>query len=286
MFDAEKIRKLNPYDRLRYWITEREKIRFAKNEDHPKPWSDDPIFQTCYFCNVHREHDKVTKWVFKNILRKLPKDPRVVFAVIAFRWFNYIPTGDRLGNYLTKWDLQKVIRLLESIDGQVFTGAFNISNSGSTKPKINRVCEDYIQPVWDDRVKLVEALTEATTLQQAHKILMKYPGLGGSGFMAAQVIADLKHTYVLVDTEDWWTWASPGPGSLRGMNRLEGLQPNAPRRPGWLERLQKWRVRLNKDLEGVADLCGQNTQNCLCEYDKYCRVLFNEGRSKRTYPGV
>ena len=57
------------YERLDdflYWISERECIRIRKAAGDPKPWSNDPVFQTAYFCNVHREDDKVTKWIRRN----------------------------------------------------------------------------------------------------------------------------------------------------------------------------------------------------------------------------
>ena len=53
-------------EHLAYWIEERERIRELKEAGAPKPWSEDAIFQTTYFCNVRREDDKVTKWVRKN----------------------------------------------------------------------------------------------------------------------------------------------------------------------------------------------------------------------------
>ena len=34
------------------------------------------------------------------------------------------------------------------------------------------------------------------------------------------------------------------------------------------------------------NLHAQDVQNCFCEYDKYVRVLNNEGRPRSTYPGV
>jgi hypothetical protein len=49
-----------------YWIKERETVRNLKEMGLPKPWSIDPVFQVTYFCNVNREHDKVTRWIREN----------------------------------------------------------------------------------------------------------------------------------------------------------------------------------------------------------------------------
>src|SRR5690606_26031880 len=101
-------------------------------------------------------------------------------------------------NVFERWNLNLAKHILDQHKAggnQIFTGAFNISNSGSTKPKIDRVCDDYIQPVWEQRKHLVHCLTSdefntghKCTLAEAFSIINKLPGLGGSGFMAAQVI--------------------------------------------------------------------------------------------------
>lgn len=302
------VKKLSPLDRLIYWVRERESIRVAKEAGRPAPWSDDPIFQTTYFTNVRREDDKVTRWYAANIRTPLKADPRVVFATIAFRWFNWIPTGEVLtrcwasvgarhthrlrecleASPLCDWDTPAVVGLLSSRQErgeQVFTGAFNISNSGSTKPKINRVCEDYIQPVWEDHANLQTYFAFNHTLEHAHWHLSRYPGLGGSGFMAAQVIADLKYTGFLKEAKDWHTWCCLGPGSKRGLLRLLGLPLTAKVPRDWPAHLNLLRNKVNSSLPEKWHLHAQDMQSCLCEYDKYIRVLLDEGRSKRTYPG-
>lgn len=299
----EQVKKMKPLDRLLYWVKTREEIRLKKEAGEDKPWTNDKIFQTTYFTCVNRENDKVTVWLRENIREPLRDDPRVFFAVLAFRWFNYIPTGvilrmydvapkDKTAEgYFTHWDLDKVVQVLTHLKdsgNKVFTGAFNISNSGSTKPKINRVCEDYIQPVWEQRKTITDHLTycqDGQCLADAHALLMQMcPGLGGSGFMAAQVIADLKHTYLLEDATDWWTWCSPGPGSKRGMNRVLGRDPKTPiSKPRWVQTIEELREEIYKSWG--AELDAQCIQSCLCEISKYESVLWGEGRSKRTYPG-
>ena len=50
-----------------YWVKERMAVLTNRMAfDNPKPWSDDPIFQSTYFCNVRREDDKVTRWIRMN----------------------------------------------------------------------------------------------------------------------------------------------------------------------------------------------------------------------------
>jgi hypothetical protein len=39
-------------------------------------------------------------------------------------------------------------------------------------------------------------------------------------------------------------------------------------------------MSITKRLEAI------DWQNCCCEYDKYSRTLFGEGRPKQRYPGI
>jgi hypothetical protein len=293
-----EVKKLKPLDRFLYWVKERYSIFTKKEAGKKRPWTDDTILQSCYFTNVHRENDKVTRWYAKNIREPLKDDPAVFFATIAFRWFNWPATGEVLmGNYepsmdwsnlLLDWDTRKAVSRLESIQelgAQIFTGAFNISNSGSTKPKINRVCEDYIEPVWKDRATLEAGIQDAATLASVHRMLKLYPGLGGSGFMAAQVVADLKYTPFLEDASDWDTFCCLGPGSKRGLNRLLGRTTGSPMPLDWRDDLEHYLDLTNEELPDVPPIHAQDFQSCLCEWDKMERVLWNQGRSKRTYNG-
>lgn len=288
--NTEEVKKLTAKERFLYWISERDSILTKRNDGYEKPWTDDEILQSCYFTNVRREDDKVTIWFRENVREPIGNDPDVIFATIAFRWFNLPqPTGEYLHThgYLTNWNKDRVIQGLLGFQNhglKIFTGAFNISNSGSTKPKINRVCEDYLEPVWQARKKLISSISNKS-MKEAFNYLKQLPGLGGSGFMAAQVICDLAFTYALVEAEDWYTWCSWGPGSKRGMNRVYGLEESYP-----MSRLD-WDIRLKRLREEIKDkfyikLHARDVQNCLCEFSKYERVLWNQGKSKRRYQGV
>jgi hypothetical protein len=303
-----EVKKLPVRERLLYFVRERYQIYLKKKAGISRPWSDDEIFQTCYFTNVHREQDRVTIWCRENIREPLRDDPRVLFATLTFRWFNWPPTGDTLTlrcpwddsrNLLTNWDTMTAVKRLEferdNMRRQVFTGAFNISNSGSTKPKINRVCEDYIDPVWKDREQLISFFTDRRnwredhlTLEEAFGALSRYPGLKGSGFMAAQIIADLKHTKFLENASDRNSWCVLGPGSKRGLNRVMGRSVDAPIPKDWrAEMLEVMEFINDRNKVGPIPFIGaQCAQNVLCELGKYERVLWGQGRSKRTYNGL
>jgi hypothetical protein len=288
----EDVRELTPEERFLYWVSERWSILVKRRNGYVRPWTDDEILQSYYFTNVRREDDKVTIWVTENILRPMHYDPLVIFAVLAFRWFNQPqPSGEYLVNHdlLRFWNCELAVKGLTGFKNaglKVFTGAFNISNSGSSKPKINRVCEDYIQPVWEDRMCLLNLiLLRGRTLAGAFEVISKYPGMGGSGFMAAQVVCDLAYTAFLEDAEDFETWCCWGPGSKRGMNRVYGYNENFPMPVGdWNVRLQRLRGIISRKLG--LNLHARDVQSCLCEFSKYERALWNQGHLKRRYKGA
>jgi hypothetical protein len=238
--------------------------------------------------------------VKQNIREPLAGKPGVVFATLAFRWFNWIPTGRRLINYrhtsghrpvcglLGSWDSSRAIAMLTEVweTEQVFTGAFTITAGGQSGSKLTIVCRQFIDPVWRTREALYANLAGAS-LATAHSHLTLLPGMGGSGFMAAQVIADLKHTHVFKDASDWWTWCSPGPGSRRGLNILLDLPLTTKlKKHQWDEEISRLHISTNDMLliYGMPLVCAQDLQNCLCEFSKYERVR-EGGRSKRKYGG-
>lgn len=271
--------------KLVYWITERERVRLAKEAAAPKPWSEDPVFQRVYFCNVNRENDRVTKWIRKNWSH--PENANFEFAMCLARLLNNTNTLDALGY---PWDapsapVPKMIRAqLEEMvaAGETIWGnAYVVTTHGLKMSKLEYL-EKVLGALWDN-VNLRGQLHRPISLSRAHSHLMSYEGFGS--FMAAQVVADLKNTHghPLIMAPDWWTWAAHGPGSLRGLQWVQG-QHGVKVTPGnFLSLLHRLHQEVVTRVQ-VA-ICMQDLQNCLCEFDKYMRVSTGVGRSKRTYPG-
>ena len=151
--------------------------------------------------------------------------------------------------------------------------------------KVSYLLRCVLEPMWKGRFCIQPKAND--TLEAFHKRLTEYDGMGS--FMAAQVVADMKYTPQLLRATDWYTFAASGPGSRRGLNRIFGR----PVKQSWKE--AEWRRELNNlrqtvniklGWNGDKELHGQDLQNCLCEYDKYCRTLFGEGKPKQRYPGL
>lgn len=275
-------------ERFLYWIQERWNIYQRRLAGKPKPWTADPILQSYFFTMPYRELDKTTAWFRRAVRDPLCNDPAVLFATVCFRWFNWIPTGEALvkANLLSKWNAYSAKVMLRKL-GRVFTGAFNISNSGSTKPKIDRVCDDYVQPAWEQREHFLSRWDVECTMEGMHAALSTLPGMGGSGFMAYEVVCDLRYTYLLENAPDKLTWSNMGPGAKRGLNRVLGREVEAPvSKQMWREESAKLLALVRRKLHKMPPFEMREVEHSLCEFFKMERARVGDGHLKRRYAGT
>lgn len=269
---------------LIYWISERESIREKKALGYPKPWSENKVMQETYFCNVHREDDRVTKFIretYSNYSKANPYEdldcPELNMMVA--RMVNKPASLAVMEWPFPRWSFQARYMFLKTMKVKGTWGsAYIVSTNGRAMPK-----HEYVRDLLSAALTPLLQVRQATTLAGAHDVLTGIQGLGS--FMSGQLIADLKNTegYHLMGAPDWWTWCAPGPGSLRGM--------------GWLTETRVTPTMFNhsmpplmKEMEYYFSgmhpkMCMQDLQNCLCEFDKFMRVTNGTGRSKRKYNG-
>ena len=269
----------NNQEQLIYWINEREAIRQRKAHDQPKPWSDNPVMQTTYFCNVHREDDKVTKWVrdtyhsVTHMYEGIEDYP----AVPNFCMARLVNRVESLRDLLWPWECFKEEDFRYQADrlSPFWGNAYVVTTHGQRMSKV-----DYAVDVLGHVFKANPTIPIGHTLEAAHRLLCTLEGFGS--FMAAQVVADLKNTqgHTLGDADDFWLWSAPGPGSLRGLNWFFEKRVTAK---NYQQSIKKaW----EQGMDHVPPMDMQDFQNCLCEYDKFMRVTNGTGRSKRKYQGV
>ena len=266
---------------LIYWIEERYKIYLQKEAGLPKPWSNDPVFQETYFCNVHRENDKVTKWIRQNYNHSHMNMPE--FNMIVARLVNKPSSLRDMHWPFDDWS-ELEYNIFKDVMGQKgsWGSAYIVSTNGRSMPK-----HEYIAELLTAASNALPGLAYGVTCQSYFKALQGITGL--ASFMSAQVVADLKNTpmHPLKTASDWWTFVAPGPGSLRGMAWIEN--ENEPKvSPARFHQLMPWlRDYVDTMLHAeVPRFSNQDLQNCLCEFDKYCRVFYKTGRSKRRYNGT
>jgi len=236
-----------------------------------------PCIQETYFCNIHREDDKVTQWIRERWAEaQLDNNTYPIEANMCMaRLVNRIESLEKL-----QWPWQRFYdNIFEDIAGTTkpFWGsAYVVTTHGQPIGKVEYVC-GVLQAAFE-HPPMVGA---AYTLKAAHKHLMQLEGFGS--FMAAQVVADLKNTpqHCLFQADDWWHWSAHGPGSLRGINWLFADTHITP------ASFESY-IRIGHSLlqDNIPAMCRQDFQNCLCEFDKYMRVKTKSGKSKRKYNGT
>lgn len=276
------------------FCVERESIRIRRElEGRPYPWTDDRILGTFSFCNVNREHDRVTRWIDANIRQPYAYHPLLWFNLCVARLFNWPDTLRRIG-FVKKFSPDTMLDICHSIrigGGKLFTGAYIVSTNGLKMDKAEYVVRKVLAPLWDHRRYFHRYDIDGSSCAQWAELMGSFNGLGG--FMVNQIITDLKYTPILRDAPDWRTFVIAGPGTKRGLNRLMKrgknylLSVNASYALLHLVRDAIGR----QDVPGLSLICKHfndmnNLSNCFCEWDKYERVRLGEGRPRALYkPG-
>ena len=252
-------------------MAERERIRLLKEANAARPWTTDPILANSRFCNVRREDDAVTRWITANIVEPHRDDPDLWFAITVARFINKIETLAAALPCLLPFDSAALRSVLEARGDKAFGKAYRSAIPKKGQKKIPFLFEKILEPLWRDRESLRPRGTD-TLAMFAHR-LRRCDGIGP--FLAAQVVADLKYAEPLKSAADWWLFALPGPGSIRGLNRVRGRELEATyAEQAWYNDLAKLHVEIAPHFAelGMPQLDLQNLQNCLCEVDKWWRL--------------
>lgn len=269
-------------DKFFGFAKERYNIYLVRQQGQKKPWTEDKVLQRYYFCNIFREDDKTTIWVKEHIRDPYATDPDLVFMIAAARLIN------RIESLTWVYDLFKdvhdhnfwtIFRRQLEMCHPIVTGAYMI-RTPTGMSKLDGVIE-VLKPI---RIKGAQMIKFAQTLEEAHRILMRFEFIGG--FMAYEILSDLRHCPPLNEAEDIHTWAHPGPGCTRGMrhliengqlvrlttkDKMSVMQSLLRRsRSQWPEKWPLWEMR--------------EVEHTLCEYDKYIRGQNGEPL-KRLYHG-
>jgi len=281
----------NNLHRFHAFCLERENIRLRREAGKEWPWTKDEILRTFSFCNVNREHDRVTKWIAEHIRKPYAKHPLLWFNLVVARLFNWPETLKEIG-FIEKYISREVREacneaMRKSPDGKVFTGAYIVSTNGLKMDKVKYVTERVLGPMWLARYKSPENPLIAGVNNNCAdwaRWFMQFNGMGN--FMANQIVTDMKYTPILIGAVDRSTFVLAGPGTKRGLNRLI----DRPLKQGWQRggaelllvqvrsELSIFRSPIIKHFEDL-----NNLSNCFCEWDKYERVRLGQGRPRAHY---
>lgn len=269
------------------FVKERFHIAIKRQNDLPKPWSKDPIFQQYRFCNVFREWDSVTQWIAREWREPHGDDRDLWFSMVVARLVNWPETLEYIG-YQNPWNpLRFRRRMLQLLEDEaplrkVYTGAYMVRSDKMPK---HEYLANILTEMWEDRALIRPCVEEP--LEAFYARLISYRGMGS--FMAAQVVADMKYAPIFQGAEDWWTFAASGPGSRRGLNRLVGVEvEDTWTEENWRRTLASLHQKIGRQLvfnKVPYPFHAQDLQNCLCEFDKYERVRLGQGRPRSNFNG-
>lgn len=251
-------------DKFVAFIHERERIRLAKEAGQPKPWTTDPVLQSYRFCNVNRNDDKVSRWIYDNWILPNEHDPLLPKAILLARMINWPDTLEEIG-FPWVWEPEQyALRIRDRINRgeKTWTSAYMITAEPNGNPKEVSVCETVSELNFPLRKTCIDVWYQ----------LQRLPRIGS--FMAAQVVADLKRTEYLGRARDFETFCAPGPGSQKGLNLILNTDGKEWKQHEFQDEVNKLRDIVPFGLDA------QNTQNCLCEFSKYIR-----GKSRSKYDG-
>lgn len=264
---------------------ERYEIKLRRNSGELWPWSNDLVFQQWRFTNVFREDDKTTTWFRQNIrqplaesLKRQPSDLdrlHLVSATLIFRWFNRISTGEIIKDLLlSPWDGVEAYRRLKDVH-PVVTGAYMIKTyNGMSKLEGILLAIDNALP------KLPKMVPNwGRSLEEAWKDLTEIDFLGG--FMAHEIIQDLRYTPILERAVDIMSWGHLGPGAIRGINWVcfgtdEGYHSSSGKSQKEMLMIMTQLLEMSKDPENWPTQWPKwemhQVEFGLCEFSKYCRA--------------
>jgi len=266
------IKRVDDFNRF---MVERHNI-FIKKEinNEPYPWSDDAILTDYSFCNVYRELDRVTIWIRENWREPYTDHPNLPFAMAVARQINWPDTLEEIG-FPEEWRPQHVKNIMEdrmANKQKVYTGAYMLTGTlGGTK--IEQTVDKILTPLY------ANFPCDFSSIENSWKSFLPYAGF--SDFMSYEVVTDLRHTKWLKDAPDIMTWANPGPGAMRGLNRIFGRPLDSKqKKPLFIQEMRDLLALLNNE---PLPLEMRDIEHCLCEFDKYERARLGQGRPRAKY---
>jgi len=261
------------------YINERHAIYINKEAGAEFPWTEDKILQEYSFCNVFRELDTVTIWLRENWREPYADHPNLPFAMAMARQINWPPTLAEIG-FPEEWNpehAKNVMRARQIQKEKVYTGAYMLTGTLGG-PKIEQTIDKILTPLYENPPEIY-----AHSLQRTWREYLPYKGF--AKFISYEVVTDLRHTKHLNKANDIMSWANPGPGAKRGLNRINGNELNEPMHiKRAIEQMEDLLDDSRKHLEPfVPALEMRDIEHCLCEFDKYERTRLKQGRPRAKY---
>ena len=275
--------------RERYQIYLNKKDNKTNNID--KPLTNDKAFLKWRFCNVFREDDKTTKWIRDNVRTPLGDSWKLLPMMVMCRFTNRIATLELLkdAGCVTEWGPDVFYKTLKGV-APVISSAYIIKTPNGLN-KIEGIIQIVDSVYADGREVAHRIVSGVTRLEDAWDSFKRFKFFGG--FMAYEIVSDLRHTPILDKAPDINTWACPGPGACRGLSWLVGKNLDCVKytntvRAGHanLNAMRKLLALSNQGEywpQGWPKWEMREVEHWLCEYAKYVKIHHLGLRMKQKY---
>jgi alpha-glutamyl/putrescinyl thymine pyrophosphorylase clade 1 len=275
------------------YVKERQLILERRTSGQTAPWTDDLILRQYRFCCVRREDDRVTRWIKKEVRDKYGNTRSGLQAAIIARLINHPDTLVDLSynpsrNLLVDWNQEEFIavgRRRQLSRQQLVTGAYMVK----TPVGLNKTAglAQLLGEVLPHCATYADGLLgRSASLSEVHEWLMQFPFIGG--FIAYEIVSDLRHTPLLNRANDVMTWCHLGPGAKRGLGWV--LEGDSEARFAKFRHELACRHLLTKANEDAFWIARggwemREVEHNLCELDKYVRTVRGVGKPKQRYNG-
>ncbi len=251
------------------------------------------------FTNVFRHCDRVSQYLINLINadvahngfpKTLEEKRRLAAIIYIFRLFGRIDTWERIPDDFKDVPHVKIKKLIKWADHQMFDRGERLYTTAYIMGSCEGVTRNafYLTGLENYILRKPEALDTllfSFEVAPRFELLRTLPGFGG--FLAYQFALD--YSYVRVDFQHLRDFCVAGPGAQRGASKLTGGKISKKAVEALCIQLSNLYQETGRPFAGVTfDGCylkANDIQNCLCEFDKYCRDaaphLEGKGEAKR-----
>lgn len=280
----------NIREKFVWFVQMREAMRASKESGRPGPHSPDPILANHHFCNINREHDRVTRWIHEHVRKKICDMSlnHLVPTLLVCRIFNEPECLAEVLPDPRRWTPAGVLAAVQARRARgdkAMRGAYLMVphgiNGKGQKP------EAYYLRVVDNLM-----MSQDFCVHRLERVAERLMSVGSIGdFVSNQVCTDLRYVpgYGWQETElgedgwdDWLEFVLGGPGTRRGLNRYLGAtssQAGNRKFPKLVGPCQPHLLQIREEIQPLLPIAIQeyfmdpnNLSNSFCEFDKYCRA--------------
>jgi DNA polymerase I-like protein with 3'-5' exonuclease and polymerase domains len=266
-----------------HWVRERWRVQ------HGEP-TDDEVIKQGRFCAVRRSDDRNTRWLHEHWLEPNRDNPNAWFLALLFRVAVNdgrvaaeisLPLPWDAQQYLTEMSERKALgKPTEHYGHHAYT--LYAPKGHSFKPA-GHVAE-ILNPAWTGCEHYRPKPNDSCA--SFYRRLLGLSGVGDFG--AGQIVADVKFLPPLSAAPDVMDFAVYGPGSRRGLARINNKSLNYyDGQPDlWTRDFRKLREQVAPEIEQIIGepLSASDFQSCLCETDKLERFRVDHKPIQRYEP--